>query len=188
MNSLFTVNNHVSVSLLSVTVTPSTFLTALVVILTFISLYLSFYLGPLTASAAVLTAPIRRLFTRPLAQQSQLVRKPAPTAPATIPLALGPDLIERRPLPALPAPEQNQDTALVCASPRRSARHARPPRDRPARRVRADSPVAPLRLPEPPLGLPFRGGDDRRRRDRSRPGFSFRRWLQSSGMAPPRKR
>ncbi|SPO05011.1 uncharacterized protein DNG_07696 [Cephalotrichum gorgonifer] len=45
MNSLFTVNNHVSISLLSITVTPSTFLAALIVVLVFISIYLSFYLG-----------------------------------------------------------------------------------------------------------------------------------------------
>lgn len=183
MNSLFTVNNHVSVSLLSVTVTPSTFLAALIVVLTFASLYLSFYLGPLTAFVTSLTGPIRRLFPRPRAQ-SQLVHKPSYTAPATIPLALGPDIAARRPLPTLPAPEHNQGRSLVRASSRRSDRHARPAR--PARRLPADSPAA-LRIPEPPLGLPLRGGDDRRR-ERSRAGFSFRRWLQSSGMAPPRKR
>lgn len=190
MNSLFTVNNNVSVSLLSVTVTPSTFLAALIVVLTFASLYLSFYLGPLTASVTVLTAPIRRLFPRP---RPKPLPEPPSTAPATLPLALGPDLAPRRPLPALPAPEPEDDRALVRA-PRRSSRHARPAR--PPRRLtaglRADD-ASPLRLPEPPLGVPLRARDDRRR-ERERPrvagpgGFSLRRWLQSSGVAPPRKR
>ena len=184
MNSLFTVNNNISVSLLSVTVTPSTFLAALIVLLTFGSLYLSFYLGPLTASVTLLTAPIRRIFP-----SRRPPPKPASTAPVTIPLALGPDIAAHRPLPALPPPEQNDDRALVRAS-RRSSRHARSSRSvRSAHSgLRADD-TSPLRLPEPPLGVPRRRNDRRGERARvAGSGFSLSRWLQSSGVAPTRKR
>lgn len=187
MNSLFTVNNNVSVSLISVTVTPSTFLAALVVVLTFVSLYASVYIGPLTATVAVLAAPIRRFFPGPPPQRPP---RPRSTAPATIPLDLGPDLIKYRSLPALPAPETSK--ALVRSSRRssstststttttRHARSSRPPRRLPAG-LRAPSP--PLRPPSP---APRR--DRRERPGAGSPGLGLRRWLQSSGLAPPRKR
>ncbi|PKS11527.1 hypothetical protein jhhlp_003292 [Lomentospora prolificans] len=127
MNSFFTVNNHVSISLLSVTVTPSTFLAAFTISLLFISIYLSFYLAPISAATSAVTAPFRRILSvvRPKAAAA-----PEPTAvinaPATIPLGLQAAdhqflIASRRPLPALPPPQDvaNPDTALVLRSSRR---------------------------------------------------------------------
>ncbi|CAI4219919.1 unnamed protein product [Parascedosporium putredinis] len=139
MNSFFTVNNHVSISLLSVTVTPSTFLAALIFCLVFISIYISLYLAPISAATSAVTAPFRRVLAvvRPKASAAPAAAiADRATAlvddPATIPLRLHPSdqqllIASHRPLPALPSDAysedlevSNPDTALVLRTPRRS--------------------------------------------------------------------
>ncbi|KAF0323454.1 hypothetical protein GQ607_009351 [Colletotrichum asianum] len=186
MPSLVTVNNNVS--LLSITIAPSTYVATLT--LSFVFIYI--YLVQISWKPTLL--PNFSYFKR--------------TSRATKTTIADHHRFEELPPPrtykALPAPPAVASGALVRRSPRRQHDGAYADTAPELRtsgsfrrlfgRFRADDPApeptdqnALVRLPVAPLGVQVRPG----RRERPGPGprkLSLRRWLQSSGLAPPRER
>lgn len=193
MPSLVTVNNNVS--LLSITIAPSTYVATLT--LSFVFVYL--YIVQISWKPTLL--PNISYFKR-----TSRTTKTAEAAVEPPPLPPPPTY---KALPAPPGPEASG--AIVRRSNRHSSQHYQHEYDdgyetfddvRSSRsfrrllgRLRADDPATGqegsagrelVRAPVASLELPVR-----RRGERPGPGprkLSLRRWLQSSGLAPPRKR